>query len=277
MLQSVLRAWGAELFCASMFWILTKFALTTGIESSRTVPSHWNRFQRHLYPRLARHNRLLKPRQPGSTTFFLLVRLFLSVITEAGTTGLLVSQNSSYASQHFMIVKRALRLIGALDVRDMQRNTLCESLKANLLHTQYSSRRELVFDQLDSKLVVESAEVEEAGQGITVQHAVLSEVSRWPGNPEETVSNIKGALTPDATLDEECTANGMGGYFCTQYLRCLDDEASGDARSHFYPWWLTEEYQDEMSDAEKDEMLKDLTETELQLIRRIHHDLQEVA
>lgn len=176
-----------------------------------------------------------------------------------------------------MIARRAYRLIGAEDPLDDSKNAICNSLKANLLHTTYSNRKELVFDQLDSKLLIESAEVEEAAQGITLHHAVGSEVPRWPGNPEETISNIKAAIVPGGTWDEEGTANGAGGYFHEYYLKSMDNEEKVDARAHFYAWWWSDEYQLGLSEKEKDELEKDLTEEEYQVVYQMHKELDDVS
>ena len=269
-LQGLLKAWGPRLFCATFFWILPK--------ESKIIPFCWNRVQTHIFPRLAKKNRVLKARQPGFTTFFLLVRLLLAITTERGKGGLLISQNSHMATQHFIIARRALRLYGALDPYDNNQNDYCRSLRANILHTTYANRRELFFDVLDSKLIVESAEVEEAAQGITLHAVVASEVPRWPGDPEATVSNIKGALVKDGTFDEEGTANGFGGYFCEQYLKSMDNEALGDARSHFYPHWMTDEFELPFeSKKEEDELLADLKSDELAIIAKMHKDLSEVC
>lgn len=268
-----------QYFLQSMIWILTKVPTQFyGIEASRLVPFVFNPIQWHLYANLDRMNRVLKARQAGLTTFMTLVRLFTPIITQGGVTGMLVSQNSKYAAIQFMMVRRALKMIGALNPGDPAANPLCESLKSNLLHTQYSNRRELVFDQLDSRLIVESAEVEEAGQSTTLHHVVCSEVARWPGNPEETISNIKGALVKDGTFDEETTANGMQGYFCEQYLATLNSPAMADAKPHFYPHYWSPEYQDQdLSPKEIDELIADLTADELRLIAVMHKELSEVA
>lgn len=277
-LQHVLQAWGTEMFCQAMFWLLTKAATDIpGVEKSKLVPFYFNLFQRKLFPALQQRNRVLKPRQPGSTTFFALVRLFLPVITNGGENGLLVSQNAKYAAEQFQMIRRAYRHIGVENPYKPETNAFSNSLKANLLHTVYSNRRELVFDAIDSKIVVESAEVEEAAQSLTLHHVVSSETARWPGNPAETTSNIKGALVGTGTYDEESTANGMGGYFAVEYLHGLVDEKAAGARSHYFSWWCSEDYVAEMSEKEKDEMMLDLTAEERQIIRRIHHDLQEVT
>lgn len=277
-LQAMLHGHGPQLFCRTMFWILTKIQTgVPGVELSRTVPFSFNRVQDHLFGRLLRNNRVLKARQAGLTTFFLLVRLLLNVVTEGGKTGLLISQNNKYAEKHFQIARRAYRLVGAQDPVDQTQNDLCASLKENLLHTSYSSRRELVFDQLDSKIMIESAEVEEAGQGVTLHHVVASEVARWPGDPEATTSNVKGGLVPGGTYDEESTANGAAGYYYEQCLRSMDNEVAADARFHYYSWFWSNEYVLKLSKKEAAELQADLTADELSLIARIHQELEGVA
>jgi hypothetical protein len=246
---------------------------------SRIVPFVMNPMQRDLDGpgRLGRANRLTKMRQGGATTYFLLGRLFTPVITAGGVNGMLISQNSLYASLHFEMLRRAYRMIGVLDPRDQDANTLSLSLKRNLLHTAYSNRRELVFDYLDSRLFIESAEVAEAGQGVTLHHVVCSEVARWSGKPEDTVSNIKGALVPDGTFDEESTGNGFGGYFCERFLAAMDNPALADAKSHYYSWWWEPGYEDTLTEKEKDELEKDLSAEELKIIAQIHRELSSVA
>jgi hypothetical protein len=277
-MQHILHAFGMKYFLQTMIWILTKQATETyGQFKSRLVPFIFNPIQEHLYSRLSQHNRVLKARQAGLTTFMLLVRLLVPIITEGGKSGMLISQNSRYASMHFAMVRRAYRHIGALDPSDPSANALSESLKNNLLHTSYSSRKELVFDMLDSKLIIESAEVEEAGQGVTLHHVVASEVARWAGDPEATISNIKGALVKDGSFDEETTANGLAGYFCEQYLASMNEPLKADAFPHYYSWFWSPEYEDELTEIEKDELMADLTSDELRLIAQIHKELSDVA
>jgi hypothetical protein len=289
MLQQMLKVMGARLFCASLIWVLSDPTRThsKAIKESgrRLVPFLFNMIQDHMYQRLGRNNRVLKPRQSGFTTFFLLCRLFLPIITAEGKNGLLISQNSKYAAKHFQMVRRAYKYVGAVDPYDDSKNELCISLKRNLLHTEYSNRHELVFDVLDSRLMVESAEVEEAAQGVTLHHVVSSETARWPGDPEATTSNVKGALIPGGTYDEESTANGMGGYFCEQYMASVNEE-SPDAVPHYYSWWWDPAYKGVvdktgdtrlLTEVERDELEQDLTEEEYAIIRKMHLELEQVA
>jgi hypothetical protein len=278
-LQIYLHAWGIEKFCQLMFWILAKEAQEFEALDAPAilVPFRFNREQRIITADMGQRNLLLKSRQIGGTTFFLLVRLLLNVITKPGTGSVLISQNGEYAEKHFRIAHRAYQYIGAVDPYDQTKNDLNTSLRRNLLHTSYSNRRELIFDQLHSVLMVMSAEVEESGQGVTLHHILADEYSRWPGKPEDTLSNVAGALVKTGTLDKNCTANGAAGPFYEDCLRAMNDPANSDAKFFFFPWWFADDYTLQLTEAEKDELEKDLEEEELQVIQQMHRDLSQVA
>lgn len=269
-IKNTLATFGVPLFCAMFFWILPK--------NSKIIPFRFKPQQEHLYSHMHPvSNRVLKERQSGMTTYFLLVRILLNIITNGGKNGLLINYNSRYATETFVMLRRAYRLIGALDPYDNTRNEFCLSLRANLLHTAYSNRRELVFDQLDSKILVESAEVEEAGQSVTLHHVVADEVARWPHNPEATASNIRGALVPGGTYDEISTANGAGGYMYERCIESLEKGDTTDAKFHFYAWWHEFDYRMDLTPAEAEELENDLTADELRIISKMHKELAYTA
>lgn len=277
-LQTLLKSWGVEHFCRSMFWVLPKKPeTTTGVARASLLPFQFNLIQRQLIATLALRNLLLKARQIGGTTFFLLVRLLMPAITERGVGSLLISQNAEYAGLHFQIAKRAYRYIGVVDPFDASLNDLNVSLRANLLHTEYSNRRELVFDQIESRVMVATAEVEESGQGVTLQHILADEYSRWPGKPEDTLSNVMGALVKDGTLDKNCTANGAAGPFYEDCLRAMNDAAKSDAKFHYFSHWWSEDYDEVLTERQKDEMEQDLELDELNLIAKMHLELKDIA
>lgn len=276
-LQDVWRAWGPETFLRFNIWILGKKEITLGRNSpggrrkSRLVPFIYNPIQRNIEANLTNRNIILKPRQIGATTWVLIRRVFAPTILSPGSNGYLISQNGGRATEHFRIVKRALRHFAVKDPTDKEGNDLSESLRANLLHTLYSSRKELVFDFLDSTLSVGSAEVEESAQGITLHHVACSEVARWPGNAEETLANMKEAIVLDGTLDMESTANEAVGYFFEEYMRA--ERGASEFRAHFSPWWEEPTYRRPATAEE----IGDLEAEEQALMNRYHLDLQQIA
>lgn len=221
------------------------------------VPFHLNSIQRDIESKLGSRNIFLKPRQAGYTTYMIIRRLFLPCILNPGHNGLLISQTGEYATAHFRMLKRVYKLFAMADPYDRRQNTFAEELHKHLLHTVASNRKEIIFDQIDCAIRCASAEVEEVGQGLTLQHVVATEVARWEGNPEATLFNMKAAIPKDGTFDMESTANGHGGYFFEECMRAR--EASKGYREftyHFHEWfWHDEYYLD--NEAAQDSLTKD--------------------
>lgn len=229
-----------------------------------------------IVPQSVKRNIMLKPRQAGYTTFFLIMRLLIPTILEPGTTSLLISQNSVYAAMHFSMVKRALRYFAVMDPYNQQTNKWSKELHQHVLHEAYSNRHEVIFDQIDSRIICASAEVEEVGQGVTLQHVQCTEVARWEGNPEETMANMKEAIAAEGTLDLESTANGHGGYFFEECQRSMDPKNQlAEFKFHFHEWWWHEEYA--RSPKKYRVSQETLTEEERTLIKKAKLSLGQIA
>jgi hypothetical protein len=265
LLQSMRKDWGTEAFCRYMIWIQAKKAdhRSKSILASRYIPFVWNPAQKDFYNNVATNNIVVKGRQMGFTTWILLVRLLLEALLTPGTNSLLISQNSEYVDKHFLILRRAFRLFGAVDPANADKNEFTKQLHENLFHTAYSNRKELIFDQLDNRINIASAENPETGQGVTLSRVGASEVARWPGLPEETLANLKESIVLGGTLDQESTANGRGGYFFEEYDRA--SRGLSDFKAHFYAWWWDPGYRIDMSPEQEAEMAADLTADEERL------------
>ena len=263
---------GPVAFVALMIWIRRK--------SGELVPFKFNRIQKDALGELAAWNIWLKARQQGFTTWLLIFRAFLPILLHGGRNSLLVLHKSKLASLNLRTAKRALRWIGAQDPNDRSpgANELCDALRANLFHTSYSNRSELIFSQLDSMLMIGSSEVEEEGQSLPLHHLVASEYARWVRNPEDTLSNIMGAVTKEGTVDVECTANGAAGSFWNLFREAKDTPEKSAFKLHFYEWYWSDEYFLELAGKEEEkELLESLTEEEILLIAQMHQDLKQVA
>jgi hypothetical protein len=237
------------------------------------IPFKLNRIQLDIESKLGKRNIFLKPRQGGYTTYTMIRRLFVPCILNPGENGLLIAQKGQSVTDYFRILRRAYNTFGVKDPFNKDKNTFARELHQHLLHTVYSNRRELVFDQIDVSIHCESAEVEEAGQGYTPTHVVASEVARWEGNPEATLANLKEAIPAAGTLDLESTANGWGGYFFEEAMRARDtSKPYREFTYHFHPWWFHEEYYDDIP-VDEDSLQKD----ELRLIMTFDLNLQQIA
>jgi|HubBroStandDraft_5_1064220.scaffolds.fasta_scaffold24651_4 hypothetical protein len=256
LLQTMYQRWGPVEFARRAFWIIRKNPEEGEIDllprdnrfwNRRLVPYVHNRIQRDLDAKIivggSKRNIILKPRQVGLTTWIIIMRLLLPVILEPGAGSMLISQNAEYATAHFGILKLAYRHFMEADPYDNEKNEWAIGLRQHLLHIAYSNRRELIFDQIDSRVRCASAEVEETGQGFTIQHLACTEVSRWQGKPEETLANAKEAIPADGTMEIECTPNGAGGYFFEEWNRSTSgDPTKREFMPHFHPWWWQDEY-----------------------------------
>lgn len=255
-LQNEYKLLGPAIFSEKYLWILRKnpepgekdlLAKAGGHWNRRLIPFKHNHIQLDLDANMALRNILLKPRQGGYTTYILLMRLLIPAIIEPGSGNLLISQNYKYVAHHFAMLQRAFKMFGVKDPFDSTKNWWAKMLHDNLLHTSYSNRREIILDQLDSRIICESAENEEAGQGVTVQHVSADEVARWPGKPEETLANLKEAIPANGTLDLLSTANGQGGYFYQECMRSRDplNKDLAEFKYFFHPWSFHEEYRED--------------------------------
>ena len=190
--------------------ILAKKESQLGRVRSRLIPFELSRIQLDMQDKAAKRNITLKPRQIGSTTWHIICRLFLPAILQPGTSGLLISQTKGYGAQHFRILQRALKnfarsplALGKLG--NTPGAQLADDLAANLLHTQFSARHEIVFDFLDSKVLVETAENPDAGSGLTIQHLVACL------HPDTWIQKYDGSLIKMGSLKKGDVLIGSEG------------------------------------------------------------------
>lgn len=269
-LQLIKNTWGIPVFCRRFFTILAKREVWKKIQT-RLVPFDMTKIQQDLTNTAGKNNITVKGRQIGSTTWHIIVRLLMPAILEPGSSGLLISQTKPYGAQHFRIFQRALKNF-AKNGQPSSAGTVFTSdmFLKHLLHTQYSARHEIVFDFLDSKVLVETAENPDAGTGLTIDHLVATEVAYWMRNPEELLAQAKEAVPKNGTKDYESTPNGMGGYFFEEWQR--SKEPQPEFTSHFYPWWFHEEYQ---QDPPADR--KTMTEEEEKMVKEFDWTMKQLA
>jgi hypothetical protein len=253
LLQHMWRNWGAAEFMLRMVWIIRKnteegeneiLPSESEFWNRSLVPFCYNRIQNDIEKNLGERNIFVKPRQGGYTTYTITRRLYIECILDPGSNGLLISQNGEKVGKHFRILMRCHNMFACVEPNPLHpRNEFSNELHQHLLHTRISNRREIILDQLDCVISCESAEVEEAGQGVTAKHVVADEVARWPHNPEDTLSNLKESIPKGGTLDLVSTANGYGGYFFEESMRARDKgKGYREFTYHFHPWWFHDEY-----------------------------------
>lgn len=279
LLQTKMKSWGEEFFCFNYLWILAKkksdiAAQMSGSWNKRLIPYKLNPIQVDITNRRGKRNIIPKPRQVGLTTYIINNKLYVPSILEPGTTSMLISQTKGYGLTHFRILHRTHKYFAMHNPFNEQDplNEPWRLLHAHLLHTQYSAKHELVFDMLDSRVVVDTAENTEVGQGYTLNRLACTEVPRWPHNPEETLSNAKEALEQDGTLDLEGNPNGIGDYFYEEFMRSLNNPTTAEFKALFYEWWWQPEYRKTPAIKESD-----LTKEEKELRKQANLDLAQIT
>lgn len=107
----------------------------------------------------------------------------------------------------------------------------------------------------------------ESVRGMDIAMAHLTEVAFWPTSarrsPESIIRSVCGSimLSPDTLLIMESTANGMGNYFHSEWLRAKT--GFSDKKPLFVPWYEIEIYRKHVDDAAA--LWKSLDEYELSL------------
>lgn len=114
--------------------------------------------------------------------------------------------------------------------------------------TKYSSRKEIVFDKLDSSYMVATAGGEGVGRGETIQIAHLSEAAFYP--PATARDNINGLLqaipnTPGSAVFIESTANGVSGPYYDIWRNAV--EGKNEFEPVFIEWFIQDEYREPVS------------------------------
>jgi len=112
-------------------------------------------------------------------------------------------------------------------------------------HTKYSSRKELVFDILDSGYSVATAGGDGIARGQTITHAHLSELAFWPtAAAKENLNAILQAIpsTAGTAVIVESTANGVTGPFYEMWRGAV--EGTNGYVPVFLPWSIQEEYRE---------------------------------
>ena len=111
--------------------------------------------------------------------------------------------------------------------------------------TKYSSRRELVFDRLDTSLTVATAGGDGIARGETLQCAHQSEVAFWPPDAAEENFNALDQAIPNTkgtAVFIESTANGMSGIFYNLWQGAV--EGTNGYYPFFSAWFETPGYRE---------------------------------
>lgn len=109
-----------------------------------------------------------------------------------------------------------------------------------------SSRNVSQIDGRGNLVIMASAGSQEAVRGYDVAMAHLTEVAFWPATPQHSPADVMRAvggtvaMEPDTLVAIESTANGMGNFFHSEWLRAK--AGNSDKTAIFVPWYKIDIY-----------------------------------
>lgn len=236
----------------------------------RIIPFLFNPIQEIFYKKYSELNKvgirshmILKPRQLGFTT--LVCALFLTeCILVPNTTAAIIAHDAESTARIFEITK-----------------LLYEKLPDEIRpKTRFSSKRELVFESLNSKIFIGTAGSTKFGRGTTINLLHCSEYALWE-NPQEIKTALLEAVPMNGIVIYETTAQGYN-HFYDEYVnaKATDErrrKLSNIPFPHFFRWFDHPEYKHSLEDAEIEYIKSTLTDEEKSLMKVYNLSLERIS
>jgi hypothetical protein len=210
-----------------------------------------------------RRHIILKPRQLGFTT--LICAMFLAeCILVPNTVAAIIAHDAESTARIFEITK-------------LMYEKLPDEIRPQ---KKYSSKREIVFESIGSKIFIGTAGSVSFGRGTTINLLHCSEFAFWE-KPEELLPSLLETVPKDnGVIIYETTANGYN-HFHDDYLTAvnttdMDRRVNQIPYPHFYRWFDHPEYCFKLEQAEEDYIRASLTEDENSMIKVHNLDLGQI-
>lgn len=204
-----------------------------------------------------RRHIILKPRQLGFTT--LVCALFLTeCILVPNTVAAIIAHDAESTARIFEITK-------------LMYEKLPDEIKPE---KKYSSKREIVFEDIGSKIFIGTAGSVGFGRGTTINLLHCSEYAFWE-KPEELLPSLLETVPKDnGIIIYETTANGYN-HFHDDYLIAtktsdIDRKLNQIAYPHFYRWFDHPEYRFTLESAEEQYIKESLVKDE-ETMMKVHN------
>ena len=187
---------------------------------------------------------LLKARQWGGSTLVQMYMAWFQLVLRTGWNSLICGHkhNTSRA------IKQMYRLLLRNYPEDM-RNGQVEPLK----FANYEGSRDVQqLSGRDCLIICSSSRSEDAVRGFNLAMAHLTEVAFWASSamhdPEDVMRSVLGTVLPECgtIIVLESTANGVGNFFHTEWLRAQSGHS--DKVAVFVPWYEIELYRQPVRD-----------------------------
>jgi hypothetical protein len=188
---------------------------------------------------------IIKYRQGGVSTFWLLWWLDETIFTPNTTTGILAHKWDSL--EHLWnIIETAYKYMP-------------EGVRP---HCSEESAKKLYFDKLESRIFV----------SLSIRSTAIHNlhISEWCFCKDEEVLSTLGAISPQTNVTGESTGNGIGN---DGYLTYMDAKAGdNEYRSRFVPWFIQKEYKLPLLEMKADKIMDNLNTEEKKLQKLMKKD-----
>ncbi len=209
------------------YWIETNLWIRN--KDRRQILLEFNEIQERYWQEESDYGIILKYRQGGISTLKL-AEYFEDTVHHPNTVTVIVAHDLESTKKLFRIVKLYYDRLP-----DEEKARLCKRPGK----PQVSNTRELLFDRINSTIVVGTAGNRHFGSSLTINNLHCSEVAKWP-HPAETMTSLLQAVPLGGRATVESTAKGVGGYFHHEYA--LAKNGKSRFKRHFYEWWIHSEY-----------------------------------
>ena len=220
----------------SDFKFYAKHALKVRTKEGDVKPFTLNKAQEILEQRI-----IEQTNTEGKVRIVILKARQMGLSTMVG--GWLYSQVSQRKAQKALVITHLAESTKALFDMTKRFHDQCPEILRP--HTKYSSRKELVFDLLDSAYTVATAGGDGVARGETITQAHLSELAFWPpATSRENLNAILQAIpnTKGTAIFVESTANGVTGPFYDLWRGAV--EGTNGFIPVFLPWNIQDEYRE---------------------------------
>lgn len=204
---------------------------------------------------------LLKARQWGGSTLVQMYMAWMQLVRHTGWNSLICG--------HLRQSARSIKGMYRLLLRHYPRELLDDEVRVEFKNFEGSSDVQVLTGR-DSLVIMGTAVSEDAVRGYSLAMAHLTEVAFWPEtamhSPQDVMRTVNGTVTrtPDTVVALESTANGVGQFFHTEWLRACSGQS--DKVPVFVPWYEIELYRAPVGDVQH------LWDTMDDYERRLWHD-----
>lgn len=188
---------------------------------------------------------LLKARQWGGSTLVQMYMAWMQLVRHTGWNSLICG--------HLRQSARAIKGMYSLLLSRYPDEMLDDDAEPIRFKNYEGSSDVQVLSGRDSLVIMGTAVSEDAVRGYNLAMAHLTEVAFWPEtprhSPQDVMRSVNGTVTrmADSVVVLESTANGVGNFFHTEWLRAQAGES--DKVAVFVPWYEIEIYRSPVTDA----------------------------